>query len=105
MSDRPKSATVQVGLRLKEGLRAQLEAQARDNGLSLNAEIVRRLERTFTEDSVLGHTDSHGGRAAATGQGFDIQYESPATVAALAPFDIEHLWPQRYCTADSDGEA
>jgi hypothetical protein len=44
VSKRPKSATVQVGLRLKEPLRAKLELEAKANGVSLNAEIVKRLE-------------------------------------------------------------
>ena len=45
--DRDESETVQVGLRLKEPLRAAIEEAARRRGMSMNAEIVCRLERSF----------------------------------------------------------
>jgi hypothetical protein len=47
MARRDESQTVQVGLRVKEALRRDLEEAAAARGLSMNAEIVRRLERSF----------------------------------------------------------
>jgi hypothetical protein len=47
MARRDEAQTVQVGLRVKEPLRLLLEESARERGISMNAEIVRRLERTF----------------------------------------------------------
>jgi ribosomal protein L18E len=44
---RAESKTVQVGLRIKEPLRAALEEAARRRGMSMNAEIAWRLERSF----------------------------------------------------------
>jgi hypothetical protein len=38
---------VQVGLRLPEGLRRKLDAEAGKHGRSLNREIVRRIEASF----------------------------------------------------------
>jgi predicted HicB family RNase H-like nuclease len=41
---RSKAATVELRVRVKEPLRASIEAAAKRNGRSMNAEIVRRLE-------------------------------------------------------------
>lgn len=50
MTKRPEGATVQVGLRIKEGLRARLQEEAQERGLSLNAEITRRLEASLIQE-------------------------------------------------------
>ena len=50
MARRAKSDTVQLKTRMKEPLRAKLEAAAEENGVSLNAEAVQRLERSFAEE-------------------------------------------------------
>jgi hypothetical protein len=47
MADRDESTTAQLKVRMKEPLRALLEDSARERGISMNAEIVRRLERSF----------------------------------------------------------
>jgi hypothetical protein len=47
MAKREKDATVQVGLRVRESLRSKIEKAARKSGISMNAEIVRRLEQSF----------------------------------------------------------
>jgi hypothetical protein len=47
MADRDEAATAQLKVRMKEPLRALLEESARHRGASMNAEIVRRLERSF----------------------------------------------------------
>jgi Arc-like DNA binding domain len=47
MARREKDATVQVGLRVKESLRSKIEKSAKKSGVSMNAEIVRRLEKSF----------------------------------------------------------
>jgi hypothetical protein len=54
MPRRKETETVQVGLRVKEPLRAALEQAAEQRGVSMNAEIVRRLERSFTEEEGFG---------------------------------------------------
>ena len=50
MPRRKQSETVQVGLRMKEPLRADLEEAARRRGVSLNAELVARLEKSLEDD-------------------------------------------------------
>ena len=50
---RPKSATVDLKIRMKEPLRARIEKAARSNGLSLNAEVVQRLDRSLQEEDVI----------------------------------------------------
>jgi hypothetical protein len=48
MSDRfPSHQLDKVALRLPEGMRKQLQEAAAANGRSMNAEIVKRLERSF----------------------------------------------------------
>jgi len=54
MAARPRGETVQVGLRIKEALRAELEAKADENGMSLNAEITARLQRSLQHDRAFG---------------------------------------------------
>jgi hypothetical protein len=46
-----KKATelVQFKLRIREGLRRQIEREANKNGRSVNAEAVERLERSFEQ--------------------------------------------------------
>ncbi len=51
MARRAKSDTVQLKTRMKEPLRAKLEAAAEENGISLNAEAVQRLERSFFDEN------------------------------------------------------
>jgi hypothetical protein len=52
---REKPATVQFKVRLKPALHASLAAAAAEREVSLNAEVVSRLERTFfTEEEVFG---------------------------------------------------
>ena len=50
MAERSRSDTIQLKARMKEPLRAKLEAAAEARGVSLNAEMVHRLEQSFTED-------------------------------------------------------
>jgi len=40
----------QLKLRVPRGLRGKLEQSAQKSGLTLNAEIIRRLEQSFTRD-------------------------------------------------------
>jgi hypothetical protein len=49
MARRKKTATVQLKLRFREELRRKLEREARAREVSLNNEIVRRLEGSFDE--------------------------------------------------------
>jgi hypothetical protein len=54
MLRRKESETVQTGLRMKEQLRMRLEEAARERGVSLNAEIVTRLERSLAQEEAFG---------------------------------------------------
>jgi hypothetical protein len=47
---RQKTDLVQISIRTKEPLRAALESAARERGVSMNAEIVERLTRTFEDE-------------------------------------------------------
>lgn len=47
---RKKSATVDLKVRMKEPLRAKLEVAAKRAGVSLNAEAVKRMDRSFERD-------------------------------------------------------
>lgn len=50
MAKREQSATVDLKVRMKEPLRADLERAARRRGVSMNAEAVARLEQSFLRD-------------------------------------------------------
>ena len=50
MAERSRSNTIQLKARMKEPLRAALEAAAEAKGVSLNAEMVYRLEQSFEEE-------------------------------------------------------
>jgi Arc-like DNA binding domain len=50
MPKRARSDTVQINVRMKEPLRATLESIAEANGVSMNAEIVKRLDLSFDRD-------------------------------------------------------
>ncbi len=54
MAKRSRSDTIQLKARMKEPLRAKLEAAATAKGVSLNAEMVHRLEQSFLADDFLG---------------------------------------------------
>lgn len=47
---RKQSQTVQLKLRMKEPLRAAVEKSAKKRGVSLNTELVDRIERSFEQD-------------------------------------------------------
>ncbi len=49
MAERSRSDTIQLKARMKEPLRAKLEEAAGARGVSLNAEMIHRLERSFEE--------------------------------------------------------
>ncbi len=50
MPPRKPSANIQLKTRMKEPLRATLAKKAKDRGVSLNAEIVDRLERSLAAE-------------------------------------------------------
>ena len=60
---RAKSATVDLKARMKEPLRAKLEVAAKTRGVSLNFEMVSRLESSFAkesaQDDALGGAETH----------------------------------------------
>ena len=49
---RPKTAIVSLKLRIREDLRARLAQAAETQDHSLNSEIARRLEQSFTSETV-----------------------------------------------------
>src|SRR5262249_22520015 len=53
MTKRPKAATVDIGLRVKEPVRARIERAAKDSGVSMNAEINSRLDSSFTKEDIV----------------------------------------------------
>jgi len=52
MKKRAKTDTVHVSTRMRESLRAKLEAAAKRNDVSLNAEMSARLEASFERDEI-----------------------------------------------------
>jgi hypothetical protein len=54
MAERDDTQRVQVGLRLREWLRERLEAEAKRHDVSLNTEIVTRLETTLRDEELGG---------------------------------------------------
>ena len=63
MAERSRSDTIQLKARMKEPLRAKIEAAAAAKGISLNAEMVHRLESSFLDeearDRELGGRELH----------------------------------------------
>jgi hypothetical protein len=55
MVKRAKGQVVNLRLRIRESLRARLEKDARRTGISLNAEVERRLEDSYTAQKELEH--------------------------------------------------
>lgn len=53
MAQREDAATVDLKVRMKEPLRARIEAAADARGISMNAEAVQRLERSFDRSDLL----------------------------------------------------
>src|SRR4051794_10891857 len=53
MTSREKTATVDLRVRMKEPLRAQIEEAAKERGISLNAEAVARLEQSFRDQRLM----------------------------------------------------
>jgi hypothetical protein len=53
-SSREAAATVDIKIRMKEPLRAKIEEAAKNHGVSMNAEMVSRLNNSFTEEQTLG---------------------------------------------------
>lgn len=62
MKKRAKTDTVHISTRLREPLRAKLEAAAKRNGVSLNAEMAARLDRSFERAELLRevHVTAYG---------------------------------------------
>jgi hypothetical protein len=60
MASREKTARVDLKVRMKEPLRARIEAAAQDRGVSLNAEAEGRLERSFTDEDRFGGRETFG---------------------------------------------
>jgi hypothetical protein len=58
---RKKTDTVQLSkIRMREDLRSKLEQAAQRREVTLNGEIVHRLERSFAEEDVAGGPEARG---------------------------------------------
>ena len=57
MTARKQSAIVGLRVRMREPLRKKLEVAAKKRGVSLNAELVHRLEESFLSEGVLERID------------------------------------------------
>ncbi|HUF80029.1 MAG TPA: Arc family DNA-binding protein, partial [Burkholderiales bacterium] len=55
MAKRKLSDTVDIKLRMKEALRARVERAAGKRGVSMNAEMVSRLEQSFDDEDRIAH--------------------------------------------------
>ena len=53
MAQRGKAARAQVPLRIPETLRARIESSAKESSRSMNAEIVKRIERSFERQDLV----------------------------------------------------
>jgi hypothetical protein len=51
MAERDKTATVNLKVRMKEPLRAQIEASATGRRISMNAEVIGRIENSFRDEA------------------------------------------------------
>lgn len=51
---RKQSATVDIKIRMKEPLRAEIERAAKRRGVSMNTEMVDRLEQAYRAEEALG---------------------------------------------------
>jgi hypothetical protein len=50
MSKRPADTKADIKIRLTEGLRRNIERAAKQNGVSMNAEMIHRLANSFNAD-------------------------------------------------------
>jgi hypothetical protein len=57
LAKRDQTAIADIKTRLREPLRAKLERAAKRHGVSMNAEIGDRLERTFRQEDAFGGPD------------------------------------------------
>lgn len=55
VSGRQPSDNVQLKLRMKEPLRAAIERSAEERGVSMNADVIDRLERSFDRERMVEH--------------------------------------------------
>ena len=54
MAKRGKAARAQLPIRIPEALRARIEKAAKSGGISMNAEIVARIEASFAKEDAVG---------------------------------------------------
>ena len=53
MAKRKKTDRVQLPIRMRESLRAQIEKAAKEKDVSINTEVVMRLDRSFERQGLL----------------------------------------------------
>lgn len=109
MAQRDKTATVDLKVRMKEPLRAQIEQAAQERGVSLNAEAEARLENSFRDEERFGGRATfnvvvtvlaaflRGGKAAARSDGHDDWtterwMSDPHCYEAAVMAVVEDLW-------------
>jgi hypothetical protein len=87
---RKPTDTVQLNLRFSEALRRRLEKEADRHGLSMNAEIIDRLEKSFffkeeitdKMEKLMAATATSGAMEALKIVGWPAQGRSPAEAAS-----------------------
>lgn len=82
----PSFQADQFNVRFPAGVRDRIAATAKENGRSMNAEIVARLERSFAEDGNLksGALDLNGLLSAGMLLAAEENKDDPATQALIA---------------------
>jgi Arc-like DNA binding dprotein len=54
MAKRSKTAKADIKIRLTEALRSKIERSARSSGISMNADMIERLDRSFKSEDEFG---------------------------------------------------
>ena len=114
---RDKSATIDLKVRMKEPLRAKIESAAGARGVSLNAEAVDRLEKSFADQEAryegFGGPGGYGifrvlGSAASalgTAIGKTDWWRDPRSFAKVRDLSSSLLKVLQKEIAESDGES
>ena len=98
MAQRGKSARAQVPLRIPEALRARIGSVAKDEGRSMNAEILKRLEQSFDLEDRLGgpgmvdmiETIASVMKSAGEWAGMFLTTTGPPSVWRTSPWAYDH---------------
>jgi len=94
MPKRDADAAVQLHFRVREDLRARLETEAKRKGVTLSAEIARRLEESFQLDAKLRELEITGQNAIRAVQAAEARaMEDRRRANALTDYILERQAP------------